>query len=170
MFFKTSRPDGAYLKGLHHFVKIIPYLMPRRTGASIFISQEIDLTHTLEFLRDFNRKRAEAGRQKKGNEQETAKLLFLIANLQERNAAPPSTEEKKSKLSEALLSTWERVKENWDTYTAYLASHTTVPDYKATADERKKQVDARVQREKDYGAVAERAKNNGSAPAEKKDE
>lgn len=76
MFFKTSRPDGAYLKGLHHFVKIIPYLMPRRTGASIFISQEIDLTHTLEFLRDFNRKRAEAGRQKL-----TFFQLFLCAGV-----------------------------------------------------------------------------------------
>ncbi len=102
------------------------------------------------------RKAAEEGRAKKGNEATNAKLLFLIADLEERKAAPPSTAEKKSKLSEALRSTWDKVKEGWSAYTSYLTSHTSVPDYKASADERKKQVDARVKREEDYGAVAER--------------
>jgi hypothetical protein len=97
---------------------------------------------------------------KRGNERQTSKLLFLSADLEERNAAPPSTEEKKSKLSEALRSTWEKVKENWTTYATYLTTHTAVPNYSATATERKKQVDARVKREEDYGAVAERIKKN----------
>lgn len=103
---------------------------------------------------------AETAKSKRGNERQTAKLLFVTADLNERNAAPPSTGEKKSKLSEALRSTWDRVKENWTTYATYLTTHTAVPNYKATADERKKQVDARVEREEQYGAVAERIKKN----------
>ena len=93
-------------------------------------------------------KTAETAQNKAGTEEDTAKVLFFVADLKERNAAPASTEEKKSKLSEALLSTWEKVKENWTTYASYLADHTRVPDYKASADERKKQVDARVKRER----------------------
>ncbi len=113
-------------------------------------------------------KTTKKAKKKRGNEGQTAKLLFFAADLEERNAAPPSTQEKKSKLSEALLSTWEKVKEGWTTYSAYLSSHSRVPDYKATASERKKQVDARVQREKAYGAVAERIKKNAAERAKKK--
>lgn len=106
---------------------------------------------------------AETAKSKRGNEETTAKLLFFMADLDERKAAPGTTEEKKSKLSEALKSTWDKVKEGWTTYAAYLTSHTTVPDYKATADERKQQVDARVKREESYGAVAERIRKNQEA-------
>lgn len=108
-------------------------------------------------------KTAETAKSKRGNEQTTAKLLFFMADLDERKAAPGSTEEKQSKLSEALKSTWDKVKEGWSAYAAYLTSHTTVPDYKATADERKKQVDARVKRDESFGAVAERIRKNQEA-------
>lgn len=107
------------------------------------------------------RKTAELAKDKRGNEEETAKLLFFTADLDERHATAPAADEKQSKLSEALASTWDKVKERWTTYSAYLSSHTRLPDYQATATERKKQVDDRVKREKDYGAVAARRENNG---------
>jgi tetratricopeptide (TPR) repeat protein len=92
---------------------------------------------------------------KEGTEEQQAKLTFFAANLKERRAAAADAGQG---LVEALASKWEKVKEMWTGYVAFVGSHSRVPDYKATAEERKKQVDARVKRVKDYGAVAERAK------------
>ncbi len=48
---RKSRPDGTLLRDLPHFTQILPYLIPRRTDASIFFEQEFDVTHTLEYIR-----------------------------------------------------------------------------------------------------------------------
>ncbi|MBT3274095.1 MAG: hypothetical protein HN368_13140 [Spirochaetales bacterium] len=52
---KKKRFDGTYLKGLHHFVRIIPYFMPTRSEATIYFEQELDITECLKFLKAFNR-------------------------------------------------------------------------------------------------------------------
>jgi hypothetical protein len=56
--FTKKRPDGTYIKGLHFFTQLLPYLLPTRTEACIFFEQEIDLTHTLEYVR---KKRSSSG-------------------------------------------------------------------------------------------------------------
>ena len=59
MLFTKKRPDGTYIKGLHFFTQLLPYLMPTRTEAYIHFEREIDVTKTLEYLRI--RKRSEKG-------------------------------------------------------------------------------------------------------------
>ena len=51
---RKSRPDGTLLRDLPHFTQIIPYLVPKRTDASIFFEQEFDVSHTLEYIRGVN--------------------------------------------------------------------------------------------------------------------
>lgn len=52
---KKSRADGTLIRDLPHFVRIMPYVMPTRASASIFLDFQIDLTHTLAFLGKYNR-------------------------------------------------------------------------------------------------------------------
>ena len=52
---KKTRCDGTYLPGLHHFVRMLPYFIPTRTEATIYFEQELDITDTLVFLKQFNR-------------------------------------------------------------------------------------------------------------------
>ena len=54
--FTKKRPDGTYIRDLHFFMRILPYLMPTRTEAAVYLEQEFDMTKTLEYAR---RKRAE---------------------------------------------------------------------------------------------------------------
>lgn len=49
-----NRPDGTYIKGLHHFTRLIPYLMPGRTESTIYFEQEFDVTETLTYLNKVN--------------------------------------------------------------------------------------------------------------------
>jgi hypothetical protein len=49
--FTKKRPDGTYIKGLHFFTQLMPYLLPTRTEANIYFEQEIDLTQTLKYVR-----------------------------------------------------------------------------------------------------------------------
>jgi len=51
MIFTKKRPDGTYLPNLHFFTQLLPYLMPTRTEAAIYLEQEFDVTKTLEFIR-----------------------------------------------------------------------------------------------------------------------
>lgn len=51
---KKTRPDGTYLGNLPHFTRLMPYLMPNRTNATIFFEQEFDVTHTLEYVNAVN--------------------------------------------------------------------------------------------------------------------
>jgi hypothetical protein len=57
LMLKKTRPDGTYLDDLPHFTRLLPYLMPDRTGASIFMEQEIDVTRTREYVEAANRAR-----------------------------------------------------------------------------------------------------------------
>lgn len=107
---------------------------------------------------------AESANGKKGTEEEQSKVVFLQAELNERTAntpkkdAPaPATE--KDALEKALRSVWDKVKEGWSAYSAFVTEHTRAPNYSASADDRKQKVDDRVKREKDYGEVRGRADN-----------
>lgn len=110
---------------------------------------------------------AQSANGKKGTEEAQSKVLFLQAELSERNAnasknededapAPPT---EKDTLEKALRSVWDKVKEGWSAYGAFVSEHTRAPNYSATADDRKRKVDDRVKREKDYGEVRARADN-----------
>ena len=49
--FTKKRPDGTYIKNLHFFTLLLPYLMPTRSDAVIYFEQEFDVTKTLEYLK-----------------------------------------------------------------------------------------------------------------------
>lgn len=81
----------------------------------------------------------QAGLGKKGTEDLNAKLLFVIADLYERQA------------------NWQAAKDAWGAYAAYLQSNAAKANgYAATPVERQKQADRRMKDEKDYAAVKER--------------
>lgn len=50
-----KRSDGDYLGDISPHTRIVPFIMPSRVGGTIFSEQEIDITDTLSFLRNFNR-------------------------------------------------------------------------------------------------------------------
>lgn len=81
-----------------------------------------------------------SGLSKKGSEDLNARLLFILADLKERQK------------------NWQASKEAWAAYSAYLVGHATVKGYLATSEERIKRIDQRIKDEKDYGAVKERIK------------
>ncbi|MBK8252183.1 MAG: tetratricopeptide repeat protein [Polyangiaceae bacterium] len=80
------------------------------------------------------------GLSKKGTDDLNAKLLFLMADLRERQKD------------------WTKAKDAWAAYAAFLTGHPQVKGYAATAEERQKRIDQRVKDEKDYAAVKERIK------------
>jgi hypothetical protein len=112
---------------------------------------------------------AQEGRGKQGSEDVQSKLVFLLADVQERKAntapgadfAPEGTTWK-----DTLTAKWAKVTEAWSSYVGLLGTATKAPDYRASADERKKQVDARVTRDKDYGDVRARVLKNEKEAAE----
>ena len=75
---------------------------------------------------------------KKGTDDLNAKLLFVIADLRERQHK------------------WQAAKDAWASYSAFLQNHSKVAGYPATATERTKQADRRMKDEVDYGAVKDR--------------
>ena len=75
---------------------------------------------------------------KKGTDDLNAKLLFVIADLRERQRK------------------WQATKDAWAAYSAFLQNHTKVTGYPATATERTKQADRRIKDEVDYAAVKDR--------------
>ncbi len=109
------------------------------------------------------------GGTKQGTEGVQAKMLFGRSDLleQQANTAPGADNAPGSSL-DALAQKWATVKEAWTAYGAFLTGHPKVPNYQATAGERQKQVDARVKREKDYGAVRILIQNNEKERAKKK--
>lgn len=80
------------------------------------------------------------GLSKKGAEDLNAKLLFIMADLRERQK------------------NWQAAKDAWAAYSAFLTSHPQAKGYAATAEERTKRIDQRMKDEKDYAAVKERIK------------
>lgn len=77
---------------------------------------------------------------KKGTDDLNGKILFVIADLRERQHK------------------WQAAKDAWAAYAAFLQGHSKVLGYPATAIERQKQADRRMKDETDYGAVKERIK------------
>jgi tetratricopeptide (TPR) repeat protein len=75
---------------------------------------------------------------KTGTAELNAKVLFVIADLRERQGK------------------WQAAKEAWIAYEKFLDGHAKVHGYRGSATERKKQIDRRVKDEKDYGPVKER--------------
>jgi len=49
--FTKKRHDGTYIRGVHFFTQLLPYLMPTRADACIFFEQEFDVTKTLEYIK-----------------------------------------------------------------------------------------------------------------------
>jgi tetratricopeptide (TPR) repeat protein len=74
----------------------------------------------------------------KGGDDLKAKVLFVIAGLRERQQK------------------WAAAKDAWQSYAAFLQGNPKVHGYPATAADRIKQIDRRVQLEADYGKVKER--------------
>ena len=75
---------------------------------------------------------------KKGPDDLNAKLLFVIADLRERQHK------------------WQAAKDAWAAYSAFLQNHTKVLGYPATATERIKQADRRMKDEVDGTTVKDR--------------
>ena len=48
--FTKKRPDGTYIKNLHFFTQLMPYILPTRTESAIYIEQEFDVSKTLEYI------------------------------------------------------------------------------------------------------------------------
>ena len=77
---------------------------------------------------------------KKGSEDLNGRILFVLADLRERQKS------------------WQGAKDAWAAYAAYLTSHAQAKGFPATAEERIKRIDQRIKDEKDYGAVKVRIK------------
>ncbi len=91
----------------------------------------------------------QAALSKKGTDELNARVLFVLADLRERQQR------------------WQASKEAWDAYAAFLQSHPKATGYAATAAERKKQAERRTKDETDYGAVKARiAKRQAEKEAE----
>lgn len=76
---------------------------------------------------------------KKGPDDLKAKVMFVFADLRERQGK------------------WEAAKTAWQAYATFVNGAQGARGYPATATERIKQVERRIKDEKDYGAVKERA-------------
>ncbi|MCL2185712.1 MAG: 2-oxo acid dehydrogenase subunit E2 [Treponema sp.] len=57
--FTKKRHDGTYLKNLHFFTQMLPYLMPTRSDAVIYFETEFDVTDTLKFISEKRRSGSE---------------------------------------------------------------------------------------------------------------
>jgi hypothetical protein len=71
--FTKKRPDGTYIRDVHFFTQLLPYLMPKRSDACIYFEQEIDVTNTLKYVR--RRRNDESG------VRVTLFYIFLYASL-----------------------------------------------------------------------------------------
>ena len=75
--FTKKRPDGTYIKDLHFFTQLMPYLLPTRTEAAIYYEQEFDVTKTLEYIR--KRKRGNLPSRDGGNVRVSLFYILLYA-------------------------------------------------------------------------------------------
>lgn len=75
---------------------------------------------------------------KKGNAALKAKVLFVLADLRERQGK------------------WQEAKDAWDAYAAFLQESPKAGGFPATATDRLKKIERRVKDEKTYGEVKER--------------
>lgn len=98
----------------------------------------------------------EGARATQAPEDITSKLLMLTADLVERGV--PGTPAKPT--LEAIQPKIDQARTAWEGYSSFVAGHTKAPDYRATATERKKQLDARLEREKAFQVVKQRIADN----------
>jgi hypothetical protein len=77
--FTKKRPDGTYIKNLHFFTQLLPYLMPTRSEACIFYEQDVDVTRTLAYVRRKKAQNRDSEDTSKANI--TVFYLFLYAAL-----------------------------------------------------------------------------------------
>lgn len=96
-------------------------------------------------------------RQRAGTEPEQSKLLFLDAEVAERTA-----EDATEGPEDEPENNWQPAKEAWSGYAAFVAGHTAALDYRPSAEERQKQVAARIKREQDYAIVRKRIADNAA--------
>jgi hypothetical protein len=52
---KKTRFDGTLLSDIPPFTLLLPYLMPKKTGATIYFEQDVDVTGTLDYMKSLNR-------------------------------------------------------------------------------------------------------------------
>lgn len=52
---KKTRFDSSLVRDLPAFTRLMPYLMPDKKGSIIYFQQDLDVTRTLPFIKDFNR-------------------------------------------------------------------------------------------------------------------
>ncbi|MBU0927130.1 MAG: 2-oxo acid dehydrogenase subunit E2 [Spirochaetes bacterium] len=52
---KKTRPDATLIRDLPDFTRFMPFLMPNKGGSIINYEQDLDVTETLELIRDVNR-------------------------------------------------------------------------------------------------------------------
>lgn len=53
---KTKRKDGTLVRGLPAFTRIMPYLMPDKMGSIIFYQEDYDVTESLAYIKEWNRR------------------------------------------------------------------------------------------------------------------
>ena len=70
-------------------------------------------------------------------------------------------------LRDALVTSWEAARDAWTAYAVYLRVNTTLPDHKATAEDRRAKIAARQERQKVYGQVRSRIETNAKNRAAK---
>lgn len=103
---------------------------------------------------------------KKGDEELMSRVLFFRADVLEREANTGTTTG--SALKDALAGAWDKTKEAYTAYSVFLQSHTRVKGYAESSDERKKQIDERRAREKQFEDVIKRMADDKNTMAEKK--
>jgi hypothetical protein len=104
-----------------------------------------------------------ARKAQQGTPTHSSKALMLTADLAERAVPGPAAKA----TVEALQPKLDAAKEAWDGYAGYVAGQSKAPDYRASATERKKQIDARLEREKAYVIVKQRIAENAREAEDK---
>jgi tetratricopeptide (TPR) repeat protein len=101
----------------------------------------------------------EKGRTKKGSEATEARLLFVRAELLERKASLTPVLATGTDLGELLKTVWDTSKQAWTTYTAYVSTNPRAPDYRESAEARRKAIAEREDREQKYSVVRAKRDN-----------
>jgi len=101
----------------------------------------------------------EKGRTKKGSEATEAKLLFVRGELLERKASLTPVNATGADLGDLLKTVWDTSKQAWTTYSAYLSTNPRVPNYRESADARRKAIAEREEREQKYSVVRSKRDN-----------
>ena len=153
---KEIRRDPENKRGISPYMELVvkgetAYVARDVTGAATAFQDAIklDATKSLAFYRlgevereqgklEDAEKTFELGLAKKGSDDTKAKLLFVLADLQER------------------LHRWQAAKDAWGAYLAHLEKNPKAKGFAASANERLKQIERRMKDEVDYGAVRER--------------